>query len=1158
MARLNGRTPVEIKLPDLLNQSLPIYDLEDRLWSTINVGDVVSGSAALSGSNIFHGDQIITGSLFVSGSATIVGDLTVTGTTYHNFITASTLLLNDNWVTVTTTSSLDRFAGLRVLDYEVPGDTASFAWDTTANRWIEIVPDHDTYTSSLFIMGPRNSGSIGDEVGLTTNRLTKGDDSHHIVDSNISDNGTIVSINSNTQITGSLDVSQSITGSLITGAFIGDGSQLTNIPLSGVTGADASRIVDGNATASISDTQGLRINTNTEITGSLIVSSGSAVFDASLQLTENSSLILNSGSNLYVYDNGIISGTFKGNGALLTDLPYATTGSNTFYNNQTISGSVIITQDLTVLGSSSIVYVTSSQLDIATNIIKVNAANPGVRYGGLEVVDSGSNPQVSGSFLFDSQKDEWIFIHQSQGVITSSVFLLGPETFDDLGNETYLTQNRIPKGTGIEHLNDSNITDTGTVVSINSNTEITGGLKISGSINIGQFYTVPQVLTGAIDITGSLTLNGSQVGTGKLDENQFNQFTASYKTGSFTGSFIGDGSGLYNLPISGITGLNLNDITGSLNVSGSVTASFFVGDGSQLTNLPAAANVLRISGSAGDNTIVDLLSSSLYITGSGLVTASLSNGGITINVPYVLNQYDGITKKHTQSSPSTTWTFVHNLGERYPAIQVFDSNGYVVVPSYIHSVDTTTLVVYFSSAQSGTVTATVGGGLPAISASYNGYTLRTDGVTAQWQSMGDLPFAITGSNSFVGDQTITGSVKIKNAKMDATCSVMSTSGTVISATGYDGANFDYVVKSGSNMRFGNIMAVWSGASVKYSETSTTDLGNTSGVTFTVSNTGDLNAVIASGTWTIEVMYRALGCISGGGIGLTPTPTSTSNNTPTPTRTPTPTPTPTSNSYQLNVYSGVTSDEACGLLYPAVVYSSYPTLTDTLANGGILYQNSLLSVVANPSHLFADGTGLNFILDSTSQVIDNPICSVSSTPTRTPTPTPTPTPTRTTYTVGQAALGGVIAYVLQSGDPGYDANVQHGLIATSSDISSSAQWGCESTRLTGALGSAIGTGNQNTIDIITECTTSGIAAKLCADLTTGGYSDWYLPSKNELNKLYENRVAIGGFVTNGGYWSSTQFEFEANNHAYYQLFSSSLIQNGTNKNAQYNVRAVRSF
>jgi hypothetical protein len=58
---------------------------------------------------------------------------------------------------------------------------------------------------------------------------------------------------------------------------------------------------------------------------------------------------------------------------------------------------------------------------------------------------------------------------------------MGPETYNDLGNETYLSANRLPKGSGIEHLRDSNITDTGTVVSINSNTLVTGSLNVSST-----------------------------------------------------------------------------------------------------------------------------------------------------------------------------------------------------------------------------------------------------------------------------------------------------------------------------------------------------------------------------------------------------------------------------------------------------------------------------------------------------------------------------------------------------------------------------------------------------------------------------------------------------------------------------------------------------
>jgi hypothetical protein len=192
---------------------------------------------------------------------------------------------------------------------------------------------------------------------------------------------------------------------------------------------------------------------------------------------------------------------------------YATTGSNIFQGNQIITGSLYISQDLIIAGSSSIQNISSSQLNIGDNIITVNAINPSVRFGGLAVIDSGSSPQVSGSMLFDSVNDQWLFIHQNQSAITSSVLLMGPATFDNLGSETYLTQNRIPKGSGIEHLNDSNITDTGTKVSINSNTEITGSIVstvtplVSGSSQING----TQITNNTITIAGSSTALGGSI-----------------------------------------------------------------------------------------------------------------------------------------------------------------------------------------------------------------------------------------------------------------------------------------------------------------------------------------------------------------------------------------------------------------------------------------------------------------------------------------------------------------------------------------------------------------------------------------------------------------------------------------------------------------------
>jgi hypothetical protein len=158
-----------------------------------------------------------------------------------------------------------------------------------------------------------------------------------------------------------------------------------------------------------------------------------------------------------------------------------------------------------------------------------------------------------------------------------------------------------------------------------------------------------------------------------------------------------------------------------------------------------------------------------------------------------------------------------------------------------------------------------------------------------------------------------------------------------------------------------------------------------------------------------------------------------------------------------------------------------------------------------------------------------------------------------YIVGKAALGGTIAYILQPGDPGYTDGFVKGFVATVADISTGAEWGCNGTLISGADGTAIGTGNQNTIDIMAGCATAGIAARLCGDLVEGGYSDWYLPSKDELNKLYLNRVAIGGFTT-GQYWSSSE---SAANAAWSQSFSSGGQVNPGKANL-YRVRAVRSF
>jgi hypothetical protein len=171
-----------------------------------------------------------------------------------------------------------------------------------------------------------------------------------------------------------------------------------------------------------------------------------------------------------------------------------------------------------------------------------------------------------------------------------------------------------------------------------------------------------------------------------------------------------------------------------------------------------------------------------------------------------------------------------------------------------------------------------------------------------------------------------------------------------------------------------------------------------------------------------------------------------------------------------------------------------------------------------------------------------------------------------HAIGDSYEGGIIFYILQSGDPGYDANAQHGFIAAPTDQSTSTTWGCITEIGSGAQGTALGTGKTNTAAIIagyttSNCTAHAIAAQLCTSLNTGGYTDWYLPSENELTQLYNNQTYVGNLSSSSAYWSSTEYAdtrpVDSANDAFYFIFPAGFIS-ATYKLSTAYVRAIRSF
>ena len=162
---------------------------------------------------------------------------------------------------------------------------------------------------------------------------------------------------------------------------------------------------------------------------------------------------------------------------------------------------------------------------------------------------------------------------------------------------------------------------------------------------------------------------------------------------------------------------------------------------------------------------------------------------------------------------------------------------------------------------------------------------------------------------------------------------------------------------------------------------------------------------------------------------------------------------------------------------------------------------------------------------------------------------------TTYSIGDIVNGGVVFWL--------DSTGQHGLVCAFSDVASSVEWGCYNTDLPNVpnvqifppvgQGAEIGDGFNNTNNILKDCPNAPAAL---AARSLG--ADWFLPSINELNQIYDNKITlegVSGFTAfSDYYWSSTE---NADYRAWGQRFYDG-YQVNYYKDYPGNVRAVRAF
>jgi hypothetical protein len=356
----------------------------------------------------------------------------------------------------------------------------------------------------------------------------------------------------------------------------------------------------------------------------MAISSSGAVTSTGTIGGSNSSTLATTGSNTFTGQQ-YVSNTnapvnFTDTASLYTD------GGLRVGKDAYVSGTLYL-NNLTVFGTQSVNFITSSQLDISDNVITVNTSTPAIRFGGIAVRDSGSlGTGLTGSLLWDSQNNHWVYTNPSGSSYSGGMMISGPRA-SSLGEEQGTTFNALMKGQGGDHITSSGIFESGSNVGIgisSPTTQFNVYANTAATSNaMAEFYNA--------DYT-STTRNFIRVRNG-------------IGVGSTYSSYFGQGADRNTYIIANDTSRNdiiINGDNGYVGIGKTSPSTILDVNGSITSRSPASTGAWYIKDTSGGNkyeigweSTTSALYFYSYLTNTSVLRISGSNVGIGIAIPVV-------------------------------------------------------------------------------------------------------------------------------------------------------------------------------------------------------------------------------------------------------------------------------------------------------------------------------------------------------------------------------------------------------------------------------------------------------------------------------------------------------------------------------------------